>query len=126
MPASSGSVKSESTRRGPEATVPSRNVTSLRDLAVHPFSGLDVAALVALRARTRGAHPFLIWAPFDGPAATLTYAEFHGRVRRLAAGLAARGIRPGDRVLIHLENSPESLLSWCACADLGAVAVTTN
>ena len=45
---------------------------------------------------------------------------------RLAAGLAARGIAKGDKVLIHSENSPEMVLSFLACATLGAVAVTTN
>ena len=47
-------------------------------------------------------------------------------VRRLAAGLAERGIAKGDKVLIHSENCPEMVLAWLACATLGAVAVTTN
>ena len=37
-----------------------------------------------------------------------------------------RGVGAGDRILIHLENCPEFLLSWFACAAVGAVAVTTN
>ncbi len=44
----------------------------------------------------------------------------------MAVGLRERGDRPGDKVLIHAENSPEMLLAWLACATLGAVAVTTN
>ena len=44
----------------------------------------------------------------------------------MAAGLAARGIAKGDKVLIHSENCPEMVLSWLACATVGAVAVTTN
>ena len=44
----------------------------------------------------------------------------------LAAGLQRRGIGPGDRVLIHLENCPEFVIAWYACAAIGAVAVTTN
>ena len=47
-------------------------------------------------------------------------------MRRLAAGLAARSVTKGDKVLIHSENCPEMVLSWLACATLGAVAVTTN
>ncbi|RYD19943.1 MAG: ATP-dependent acyl-CoA ligase, partial [Lysobacteraceae bacterium] len=43
-----------------------------------------------------------------------------------AADLLARGIAPGDRVIIHLENCPEFLLLWFGCAYAGAVAVTTN
>ncbi|VTZ26800.1 AMP-dependent synthetase and ligase [Methylocella tundrae] len=32
----------------------------------------------------------------------------------------------GDRILVHLENCPEFLIVWCAIAELGAIAVTTN
>ena len=92
----------------------------------HPFNGFDVAELLRIRAHTRADHPFLIWEPFDSATETWTYARFHDDVCRLAAGLARRGVRAGDRVLIHLDNCPETLLAWYACADLGAVAVTTN
>ncbi len=94
--------------------------------AIHPFTGLDVAALLRLRAETRPGHPFIIWEPFEGRGETWTYARFQSDARRLAAGLARRGVRSGERVLIHLDNCPETLLSWYACAVLGAVAVTTN
>jgi crotonobetaine/carnitine-CoA ligase len=93
---------------------------------VGPFAGLDVPWLLEMRAQVRRDHPFLIWAPFDAPARTWTYGEFHERVGALAAGLARRGIRPGDYVLIHLDNCIEALLAWFACVELGAVAVTTN
>ena len=93
---------------------------------LHPFNGFDVADLLRVRARTRANHPFIVWEPFDGEARTWTYAQFHHDVRRLAAGLAKRGVQPGERVLVHLDNCPETLLAWYACADLGAVAVTTN
>jgi crotonobetaine/carnitine-CoA ligase len=94
--------------------------------SVHPFLGLDVAELVRLRARTRPDHPFLIWEPFEGQNETLTYAAFADRVGRVAAGLARRGVRPGEYVLIHLDNCLETLIAWYGCATLGAVAVTTN
>jgi carnitine-CoA ligase len=93
---------------------------------VGPFAGIDVPWLVALRARTRRDHPFLIWEPFDGPGETLTYGAFHDRVERLAAGLARRGLKPGDFLLVHLDNCLETILAWYAAASLGAVAVTTN
>ena len=32
----------------------------------------------------------------------------------------------GDRVIVHLDNCPEFLLSWCALGLVGAIAVTTN
>ena len=93
---------------------------------VGPFAGLDVPWLLEMRARTRRDHPFLIWAPFDVPARKWCYGEFHDRVGALAAGFLKRGIKPGDFVLIHLDNCIEAMLAWFACAELGAVAVTTN
>ena len=93
---------------------------------ISPFDGLDVPWLLKMRAEVRRDHPFLIWAPFDAPARAWSYGEFHERVGALAAGLARRGISPGDYVLIHLDNCIELLLAWFACVELGAVAVTTN
>ncbi len=93
---------------------------------LHPFNGMDVALLLETRARTRRDHPFLIWAPFVGKEQVWTYGQFHHRVQRIAGGLAKRGVKPGDKLLIHLDNCPEALLAWYACTWLGAVAVTTN
>jgi crotonobetaine/carnitine-CoA ligase len=93
---------------------------------VSPFAGQDVASWLEGLARRRGDHPFLIFAPFDAPETTLTYAGFAEAVARLAGGLAARGVRPGDRVLVHLENCPETLIARFACAWLGAVCVGSN
>jgi crotonobetaine/carnitine-CoA ligase len=93
---------------------------------VGPFAGLDVPWLLNMRAEVRRDHPFLIWAPFDAPARRWTYGEFHDRVGALAAGLAKRGIKPGEYVLIHLDNCIEAMLAWFACVELGAIAVTTN
>lgn len=89
-------------------------------------SGRGVPWLLDLRARDRGGKPFIIWEPFEGEPSVWTYARFAEGVARVAGGLAARGVKPGDRVLIHLENRPEFLLAWFACVHLGAVAVCTN
>lgn len=67
-----------------------------------------------------------MWAPFDGPEATWTYAELAEASSRLAGALKSRGIRQGDRLLICLHNCPEFLLAWLACARLGSVAVFAN
>jgi crotonobetaine/carnitine-CoA ligase len=93
---------------------------------VGPFAGLDVPWLLRMRAETRREHPFLIWAPFDAPARKWSYGEFHDRVGALAAGVAARGVKSGEYVLIHLDNCIEAMLAWFACVELGAIAVTTN
>src|SRR6187551_2014275 len=93
---------------------------------VGPFAGLDVPWLLRMRAESRRNHPFLIWAPFEAPARSWSYGEFHERVGALAAGLVKRGIKPGEYVLIHLDNCIEAMLAWFACVELGAIAVTTN
>ncbi|RYX87783.1 MAG: ATP-dependent acyl-CoA ligase [Bradyrhizobiaceae bacterium] len=94
--------------------------------SISPFDGMDVPWLLRMRAETRREHPFIIWSPFDAPARPWTYGEFHDRVGALAAGLVKRGIKQGDYVLIHLDNCVEQLLSWFACVEIGAIAVTTN
>lgn len=93
---------------------------------VMPFAGQDIRTLIDLQAATRPDRVFLIWEPFDGPGASWTYAQFAERIRRFAAGLQARGVKPGDRVLVHLDNCPEAVISWLGCGYAGAVAVTTN
>jgi carnitine-CoA ligase len=93
---------------------------------LHPFLGMDVAWLLEQRALTRREHPFIVWVPFDAPEQRHTYGQFLDRVQRCAGGLRQRGIRRGDRLLIHLDNCPEALIAWYACTWLGAVAVTTN
>ncbi len=94
--------------------------------ALSPFDGMNLDLLLQARQQERPDHPFLIWAPLDGDTKTWTYRQFAADAARLAGGLAARGIGPGDRVLVHFENCPEALLVRFALARLGAVCVATN
>jgi len=98
----------------------------LRHQALHPFTNFDIAHLLQRQADVRGSHPFLIWEPFEGERRVWSYAEFVDATRRVANGLVARGVQVGDRVLVHLDNCPESIFSWLGCAVAGASAVTTN
>ncbi len=100
--------------------------SALVNPAVHPFSAFDIPHLLHAHAMKRGDHPFLIWEPFEGAGETWTYRAFEEATARVAAGLKARGVTLGERVLIHLDNCPETIIAWYACARLGAVAVTTN
>ena len=52
--------------------------------------------------------------------------RFRAEVVRIAGGLAALGIGPGDRVAIWLPNVPAWLATLFALARLGAVAVSVN
>ncbi len=92
----------------------------------HPFVGRDVAWLVDQQARARGEHPAIVWAPFDGPAEPISYRALAQRSQKVAAAMYGKGVRAGDRVLLHLDNRPEFIVSWLACARVGAVCVTTN
>ena len=47
--------------------------------------------------------------------------ELAGRARRVAAGLVALGVRPGDRVVVVMANCPEVGLSYAALWRAGAV-----
>ena len=58
----------------------------------------------------------------DG-ARTMTYAELAENVSCMAAGLAARGIGQGDRVVLFLSNRAEFVVTLYALWRLGAVAV---
>lgn len=90
------------------------------------MTGQDVPWLLNHWATNKPDHPFLIWEPRDGNDRTWTYREFLDEAKSIAAGLADRGVVLGDKVLIHTDNCPEMVLSWFACALLGAVGVTTN
>jgi crotonobetaine/carnitine-CoA ligase len=87
---------------------------------------MDIRTLIDNQAGRRGDHPFLIWESFQGAGSRWTYAAFAATVRRFAAGLQARGVAPGQRVLVHLDNCPESVIAWLGSAYAGAVPVTTN
>jgi crotonobetaine/carnitine-CoA ligase len=92
----------------------------------HAFSGTDVWALVQLRAQRSADRIAFGWHPYEGPPREWTYRELARDAAALAAGLQRRGIGPGDKVLIHLDNCPEFVIAWYACAAVGATAITTN
>ncbi|HEV2843540.1 MAG TPA: AMP-binding protein, partial [Thermoanaerobaculia bacterium] len=57
---------------------------------------------------------------------SLSYEELFARSRSLAAGLAARGLRRGDRVAFFLGNRPEFVVAYLAVLQIGAVMVPIN
>lgn len=95
-------------------------------VAQFQFTGQDIPWLLRKWADAQPDTDLLVWEPKEGPGARWTYGEFVSATRRLAAGLAAKGIVKGDKVVIHCDNSPEMVLAWYACATVGAVGVTTN
>jgi len=57
---------------------------------------------------------------------TTTYAELAAQVDRLAAWLAGRGVKPGDRVLVGLQNCPQLVIAHYAVLSANAVVVPVN
>jgi acetyl-CoA synthetase len=64
-----------------------------------------------------------VWQGEDGERRALTYQELSREVTRLAEGLVALGVGPGDRVALFLPMSPEVAVASHACAHIGAIQV---
>ncbi len=76
----------------------------------------------------RGESPF-IWAKVDGVYRPWSWRRVERESRAVAAWLAARGVAPGDRVMLVSENRPEWCIADLAIMRAGAVTVpayTTN
>lgn len=92
----------------------------------YTFAGKDVPWLMKKWAEATPDKTFLIWEPKDGNDVSWTYSEFWAEMNKVACGLIAKGVKKGDKVLIHAENSPEMMIAWYASSIIGSVAVTTN
>ncbi|MCK2216502.1 amino acid adenylation domain-containing protein [Actinomadura sp. ATCC 31491] len=110
--------------------------TPIADLEILPAG--ERAALAALESAPPPAPPEaellheLVFAQAartpDAPAVTfggdlLTYRELAGRARRLAAHLRGRGVRPGDRVAVCLEQSASLAVALLGVLAAGAAYV---
>jgi acyl-CoA synthetase (AMP-forming)/AMP-acid ligase II len=95
--------------RGPEGPV------AIPDVALTP--------LLLERAARHGDKPAFI----DGATGrTLTYRSWADAVRRTAAGLADRGLRPGDVLAIFSPNLPEYAVAFHAVSLAGGIVTTIN
>src|SRR3970040_648983 len=56
----------------------------------------------------------------------VSFSDLAERVRRTAGALASLGIRPGDRVLLLMRDTPEFAAAWLGAVHSGAVAVALN
>jgi len=90
---------------------------------IFPEQEWTLPRVLEQRAETMGDRPFLQWTDAQ-PA--LSFAEVNARVNRLAHGLAALGMRKGDRLAILMPNCLEFVLMWFAAAKIGVVEVPIN
>ncbi|HEY5076091.1 MAG TPA: class I adenylate-forming enzyme family protein [Acidimicrobiia bacterium] len=84
-----------------------QRMRSLRELMAHDAARADVDWVVQDERR-------------------FTYGEHDRLARVLAASLARLGVRRGDRVALVSANLPEWVITWWACAILGATLVPLN
>lgn len=57
---------------------------------------------------------------------TWTYRDLAIKAAHLAQVLHARGIRPGDRIALHMTNVPELVVIYYACFQTGAIPAPLN
>jgi long-chain acyl-CoA synthetase len=55
-----------------------------------------------------------------------TYHDLLTGAERLSRAFLAHGVRPGDRVVLHMPNRPEMAIALYACFRIGAIACPTN
>lgn len=71
--------------------------------------------------RYRDDHVALVFRNERDTRREFTYRQLHDEVARVADGLKAAGVVPGDRVAGYLPNLPEAAIAMLAATSLGAV-----
>ena len=82
---------------------------------------MNLSHFLRQAARRHGNEIGFVWGD-----ATWTWAELDRRVDAMAAALASRGVKKGDRVLVQSKNCNQLFESMFVCFRLGAVWVPTN
>jgi acyl-CoA synthetase (AMP-forming)/AMP-acid ligase II len=88
-----------------------------------PVPALSLPALLRERARRHGDATALIEA---ATGRRVSYGEFDRRIARAASGLAALGLRPGDRLVMFAPNAPEWPIAALAAMAAGGVVSGAN
>lgn len=63
----------------------------------------------------------ILFASEKADLARMSWGELSARVRKLAIRLRELGIRPGDRVVSYMPNTPETIIAFLASASVGAI-----
>ena len=83
--------------------------------------GSSLSVLVRAAARERADAPAVV-----SGGQRLTWAELDAQVDRVAAGYAARGLTPGERVAVQLPNGVDWLRATLGALRAGLVVVPVN
>ena len=65
--------------------------------------------------------PAVVFRNERGMRSSLSHRELRAEVARIAAGLTAAGVVPGDRIAGYLPNIPETAIAMLAAASVGAI-----
>jgi 2-aminobenzoate-CoA ligase len=95
-------------------------IYTLPELAYPDIVNACYELLDANLAMGRGSQPVIHFEDF-----VITYKQLTEQVIRIAGALRARGIKPGDAVLVRLMNRPEFIAVFLAILRIGAVVVPT-
>jgi acetoacetyl-CoA synthetase len=71
--------------------------------------------------RFRDKRPAIVFRNDRGSRREVSYHDLYDEVGRIAAGLKAAGVGPGDRVAGYLPNLPETIIAMLATTSLGAI-----
>jgi acetoacetyl-CoA synthetase len=71
--------------------------------------------------RFRDKRPAIVFRNDRGARREVSYHDLHEEVARIASGLKAAGVEPGDRVAGYLPNLPETIIAMLATTSLGAI-----
>ena len=76
--------------------------------------------------RRSGDEPALIYRGENVVEESLTFSELNFAVGRVQQALMTEGVKPGDRVVTLLPNSPEAVIVFLAAASIGAIYSSTS
>ncbi len=62
----------------------------------------------------------------EGPIVRTTYADIHGRAKRVSNALLAWGVKPGDRIATLAWNTGRHIEAWYGIMGIGAICHTLN
>ncbi len=86
----------------------------------------NVRDVIELKAQQYGDKECIIFEDREGYVIRYTYRQVDEQINKYAQIFLSKGITQGDKVTVHLLNSPEYLFSWFALAKIGAVMIPTN
>jgi fatty-acyl-CoA synthase len=88
-----------------------------------PFKDVTVGRLLSVLAKQQGEREALV---YSHAGVRWTFRQLNDEACRVARGLMAYGVAPGDRVALWATNVPEWIVLQFALAKIGAILVTVN